>query len=181
MVAVLGPYEALPYYIHIYIHPEVKVKVTLRLTVGQSVCLGVEPQLGLMTRYLLLSDSYGLVFVALSLTKGRICLLYMLLPSPAYSFSGPSPLDLATIFYCLSFETSLFVASYDSHGHGGGIRPRLHTGLYTRVALYNLAVDRTENPVVLLRQEYRAVDKSRDFQPVFLECDVMRLRANVFT
>jgi hypothetical protein len=27
-----------------------KVKVTLRLTVGQSVCLGVEPQLELMTR-----------------------------------------------------------------------------------------------------------------------------------
>jgi hypothetical protein len=35
------------------------------------------------------------------------------------SFSGPSPLDLATIFYCLSFEISLFVASDDSQGHGG--------------------------------------------------------------
>jgi hypothetical protein len=33
-----------------------------------------------------------------------------------------------TIFYSLRFETSLFVASYDSQGHGGGIRPRLHTG-----------------------------------------------------
>jgi hypothetical protein len=31
-------------------------------------------------------------------------------------------------FYCLRFGTSLFVASYDSQGHGGGIRPRLHTG-----------------------------------------------------
>jgi hypothetical protein len=42
----------------------VKVKVTtLRLTVGQSLSLGVEPHLGLMTRYLLLIDSYGLVFV----------------------------------------------------------------------------------------------------------------------
>jgi hypothetical protein len=40
-----------------------KVKVTLRLTVSQSVSLGVEPHLGLMTRYLLLFDSYGLVFV----------------------------------------------------------------------------------------------------------------------
>jgi hypothetical protein len=49
--------------------------------------------------------------------------------SPAHSFSGPSPLDLATIFCCLSFETSLFVASYDSQGHGGGIRPRFHTGM----------------------------------------------------
>jgi hypothetical protein len=42
---------------------KVKVKVTLRLTVGQSVSLGVEPHLGLMTRYFLLFDSYGLVFV----------------------------------------------------------------------------------------------------------------------
>jgi uracil-DNA glycosylase len=42
---------------------KVKVKVTLRLTVGQSVSLGVEPHLGLMTRYLLLFDGYGLVFV----------------------------------------------------------------------------------------------------------------------
>jgi hypothetical protein len=41
----------------------VKFKVTLRLTVSQSVSLGVEPNLGLMTRYLLLFDSYGLVFV----------------------------------------------------------------------------------------------------------------------
>jgi hypothetical protein len=32
-----------------------------------------------------------------------------------------------TIFYCLIFETSFFVASYDSQGYGGGIRPRLHT------------------------------------------------------
>jgi hypothetical protein len=41
----------------------VKVKVTLRLKVGQSVSLGVEPDLRLMTRYLLLLDCYGLVFV----------------------------------------------------------------------------------------------------------------------
>jgi hypothetical protein len=45
----------------------VKIKVTLRLTISQSisqsVSLGVDPHLGLMTRYLLLFDSYGLVFV----------------------------------------------------------------------------------------------------------------------
>jgi hypothetical protein len=41
---------------------QVKVKVTLGLTVSQSVSLGVEPHLGLMTRYLVLFDSYGLVF-----------------------------------------------------------------------------------------------------------------------
>jgi hypothetical protein len=41
---------------------QVKVKVTLRLTVSQSVSVGVEPHLGLMTRYLLLFVTYGLVF-----------------------------------------------------------------------------------------------------------------------
>jgi hypothetical protein len=68
----------------------------------------------------------------------------------------------------------LFVASYDSQGYGGGILTRLH-------AVYNLRADRTENPVVLLSQKYHAVDKSRDSQPVMLECDVMRLRGSVFT
>jgi hypothetical protein len=52
---------------------KVKVKVTLRLTVSQSVSLGVEPHLGLMTRYLLLFDSYGLVFCgAPSLTENPV-------------------------------------------------------------------------------------------------------------
>jgi hypothetical protein len=44
-----------------------KVKVTLRLTisqsVSQSVSVGVEPHLGLIARYLLLFDSYGLVLM----------------------------------------------------------------------------------------------------------------------
>jgi hypothetical protein len=38
------------------------------------------------------------------------------------------PWELVTIFYCLTFETVLFVASYGSQGYGRGIRPRLHTG-----------------------------------------------------
>jgi hypothetical protein len=42
---------------------QVKVSVTLRLTVSQSVSLLIEPHLGPMTRYLFLSDSYVLVSV----------------------------------------------------------------------------------------------------------------------
>jgi hypothetical protein len=34
-----------------------------------------------------------------------------------------------TIFYWLGFETSLFVASYDSQGYVGDIRTPLHTGV----------------------------------------------------
>jgi hypothetical protein len=42
---------------------QIKVKVTLRLTVSQSVILCVKPHLGPTTTYLLLCDSYGLVLV----------------------------------------------------------------------------------------------------------------------
>jgi hypothetical protein len=48
--------------------------------------------------------------------------------SPAQSFSGPNPVGVATIFYCLRYEIPLYVASYDSQGYGESIRPRLHTG-----------------------------------------------------
>jgi hypothetical protein len=42
---------------------KVKVKVTLRLAISQSVYLGVDALLVLMTKCLLLSDGYCLVFV----------------------------------------------------------------------------------------------------------------------
>jgi hypothetical protein len=59
-------------------------KVILRLTVSQSVSLGVEPRLGLMTRYVLLFDSYGLLYVKR--------LLYMLLPLASVVFIGSQSL-----------------------------------------------------------------------------------------
>jgi hypothetical protein len=75
------------------LYVKVKVKVTLRLTVSQSVILGVELHLGLMTRYLLLFDSYGLVFVGLpSLTRGRVCLVEMLLALARAVFLGSESL-----------------------------------------------------------------------------------------
>jgi hypothetical protein len=64
---------------------------------------------------------------ALSVNRTCLSLLYATGPFPGQSFSSPSPLGLATIFYFLKFETSLFVASYDLQGHGGGIRTRLQT------------------------------------------------------
>jgi hypothetical protein len=96
---------------------KIKVQVTLRLTVSQSVSLGVEPHLGLMTRYLLFFESYGLVFLGRPLWRedGSVFCIYCS-SSPA-SFSGSSPLSLVTIFYCLRFEISLFITSYDSQGH----------------------------------------------------------------
>jgi hypothetical protein len=49
--------------------------------------------------------------------------------SLSQSFSGPSPVGLAAIFYSLRFETCIFVDFYVSQGYGGVIRPRVHTSL----------------------------------------------------
>jgi hypothetical protein len=117
-----------------------------RRSAGQSV-LEQSTHLGLTSRSLLLSDSCGFVGLGRPLWRedgSAVCNCYW--PSPMQSFSGPSPVGLVAIFYCLRFETSLFVASYDSQGHGGGTRPRLHTGIlcwaFSCVSLFNFV--RTE-------------------------------------
>jgi hypothetical protein len=99
--------------------------VTTSLSWNKAPIWGLRPDLyycqtvaGLLMWGTLSDERMGLSFI---IAAGRF--------SPAQSFSGPSPVGLATIFYCLRFETSLYVASYDSQGCDGGIRPRLHTEL----------------------------------------------------
>jgi hypothetical protein len=62
-----------------------------------------------------------------SLSRGRVCRLQFLLAfASAVIFGSESRRTLGHILLP-QIETSLFVASYDSQGHGGGIRPRFHT------------------------------------------------------
>jgi hypothetical protein len=49
-------------------------------TDGQSVSLGVKPHLGLMTRYLLLFDSYSLVFMGRLLWRDDVSFIYAVGP-----------------------------------------------------------------------------------------------------
>jgi hypothetical protein len=73
----------------IQIHVQIQVQITLRLTVCQSVNLGVEPRLGLMTRCLLLLNVTVLLLVGRPLWReGR----FLSNPRP----QSPSPSHIAT-------------------------------------------------------------------------------------
>jgi hypothetical protein len=51
-----------------------------------------------------------------------------------------SPVRLVNLIYCLKFETSPFVSSYDSQGYGGGIRPCLPLSLSLILRTTNLGL-----------------------------------------
>jgi hypothetical protein len=127
-----------------------KFEVTLRLMVSQSACLGVEPTLGLVTRYYFLSgrcslnvgvsflcdalsgERTGLQFAVQSLNDRTelVIILYCLIwDSPKLESQTPlfiSPGNRVAQLYPRALG-SLYVASYDSQGYGGSILTRVHT------------------------------------------------------
>jgi hypothetical protein len=125
--------------------PGAGVRIHMRPTVSRPVRLGVGPPLGPMTRfYTFFSPTSSCR--APSLTRGRVCILQCT-SLTSQSREGP--------YYCLIRDFSnlvghvpifisprnrvaqlypqtlghLFIASYDSHGYGGGIVTALHTGI----------------------------------------------------
>jgi hypothetical protein len=103
----------------------VESSLLLRPTISRPVCLGIKHPSGAYDQIFI---TVRQLWVCWCVEDGSVVYNFCW-PSPAQSSSGPSSLGLGTIFYCLRFETSLFVACYDSQGYGGGIRTRLHTGM----------------------------------------------------
>jgi hypothetical protein len=115
-VSLTGPLCDLPRLINC-----LSLSLILRPTVSRPVCLGIKHPSGAYDQFLLLSDNCGFDVGKWFWREDGSVIYNCSWPSPAQSFSCPSPVGLVTIFYCLRFETSLFVASYDSQGYGGGI------------------------------------------------------------
>jgi hypothetical protein len=112
-----------------------------------------------MITYLFLSDRYVLLSVGRPIWREDGSVFCMCRwPLPAQYFSGPSPLGLETVFYCLRFGISRFVASYDSQGHGGGIRPRLH---HSRILLYPVGTDHAQKTQPLYCWTAQTTEKTR--------------------
>jgi hypothetical protein len=120
-----------------------QIKVMLRPTVSLPVCLGVKPPIwGPRPDFCYCQTVVVFFFMWGGLSDQRTGPSFIIAagPPPAQSFSSPSLAGFSQVSGFISPRNrvaqlypqtlgSLFIASYDSQGYGGGIRLRLHAGL----------------------------------------------------
>jgi hypothetical protein len=102
----------------------------LRPTVSQPGYLGIKHPCGTHDQIFITVRQLRGWCGALSLTRGRVCRLQLLLALASAVILGSESRGTRDHILCIRFETSLFVACCDWQGYGGTIRPRVHTGNY---------------------------------------------------
>jgi hypothetical protein len=162
-----------------------QVKVTLPLTVGQSVSLGVEPHLGLMTRYLLLFDSYCIVSVRRPLWREDRSLFCICCCPRQRRLSQIRVPWISRPYFTVSVLRLPFSSPPTTRRVTVEVFDPASTQVWTKLLQESRYIAFAQNthrkPSCIVASEISRREHVTWLPACTVECDVMRLRGSVFT
>jgi hypothetical protein len=138
----------------------------LRPTGSRPASLGIKHSTGSYDQVFITVIQFQVCWYgALSLTRRQVCRLQLLLILVSVVILGSESHGTRNHILLSQIQTCLFVASYDSQGYGGGIRPHLHTGRTILVKIKVILRPTVSRPVYRgTKHPFRAYDQ------IFITC-----------